>query len=581
MYKVSVIIPVYNAKNYLERCLDSVCNQKLTDIEIVCVNDASTDNSIDILNEYAKKYSNLKVIDYSENGGESKARNIGIENATGEYFAFVDNDDTIDFDFYEKLYVKAKETNADIVKGNVKVFNYENKEVKPYFYDMNDKLSLFTDKMFFCMYWWTAIYKRELIVNNTIKLPENMILGGDIVFLNKAVEKANKVEVVNNTYYNYYRRENSGDSKTLSLKKIKSVLMAYSEVLNNINKLEKISFEAYNYIYAMFLSGVLSSIFRAEIASGKKLCADCASQLYNKCKYKLSLDMNLEQSYNKTIVDLLKNQKEKDKLINSVDLYAKTRDKIILNKLRNSIKNKSIKPLISIITVCYNEPNLENTCLSVVNQEFQNFEWIVIDGGSDKKTLDTFNKYKSRINYFISEKDSGIYNAMNKGILASKGEYLLFLNAGDCLFNSQNLKLAIEKFDKNNDVFYCKGAFNIDKKLISWKIPSLLTETFFYKTALFHQSTFFKRNLFKKYGLYDEKYKIASDWKYLLMLYKSNCFFQYIDEVISINDCNGISSTNKELSKTERTNILKQFYTEKQLLKLKVKAIRESTKVKG
>ena len=578
MPKVSVIMPVYNAKDYIERCLDSVCNQTLDNIEIICVNDASTDNSIEILKEYAKKYSNLKVIDCAENGGESKARNIGLENATGEYLAFVDNDDTIDLDFYEKLYAKAKETNADIVKGDVKVFNYENKEVKPYFYDMNDKLSMFTDKMFFCMYWWTAIYKRELIINNAIRLPENMILGGDIVFLNNAVEKANKVEVVHNIHYNYYRRENSGDSKTLSLKKIKSVLMAYNEVLNNINKLEDISFEAYNYIYAMFFSGILSSIYRSETFLGKELCADCAYKLYRECKYKLSLEMNLEQSYNKKIVDLLKNQQEKDRLINSVDVYGNTRDKIILNKLRDSIKNKAMKPLISIITVCYNEPNLEETCKSIVNQESQDFEWIVIDGGSNKKTLDIFEKYKSRINYFVSEKDSGIYNAMNKGILASKGEYLLFLNAGDCLFDSQNLKLTTEKFDKNNDVIYCEGTFDIDNKLVSWKIPSKLTEAFFYRSALFHQATFFKRTLFEKYGLYDEKYKIASDWKYCLMLFKSNVHFQYIDKIISRDDCNGISSTNKELSKNERTNILKEFYTDKQLLKLKVQAIRESSK---
>ena len=82
--KVSVIIPVYNAKDYLRRCLDSIVNQTLSDIEIICVNDCSTDNSLEILNEYAKKHSNIKVIDCKINSGESKARNIGLENAAGE-----------------------------------------------------------------------------------------------------------------------------------------------------------------------------------------------------------------------------------------------------------------------------------------------------------------------------------------------------------------------------------------------------------------------------------------------------------------------------------------------------------------
>ena len=84
MPKVSVIIPVYNAQDYLGRCLDSVCNQTLKDIEIICVNDCSKDNSLNILNEYAEKYPNMKVIDCKVNGGESVARNIGLDNATGE-----------------------------------------------------------------------------------------------------------------------------------------------------------------------------------------------------------------------------------------------------------------------------------------------------------------------------------------------------------------------------------------------------------------------------------------------------------------------------------------------------------------
>ncbi len=119
MALISVIIPVYNASAYLKRCLDSVCNQTLLDIEIICVNDCSNDNSLEILNEYRNKYSNLKIIDCKFNGGESKARNIGLDHVTGEYIGFVDNDDEIDLDFYENLYNKAITTNADIVKGNV------------------------------------------------------------------------------------------------------------------------------------------------------------------------------------------------------------------------------------------------------------------------------------------------------------------------------------------------------------------------------------------------------------------------------------------------------------------------------
>ena len=117
--KISVIIPVYNAEKYLERCLDSACKQTLQDIEIICVDDCSTDGSFEILKKYSKNYKNLIVIKLEKNQGESAARNAGLSAAKGEYLAFMDNDDEIDLNFYEKLYEKAAKTNADIVKGQV------------------------------------------------------------------------------------------------------------------------------------------------------------------------------------------------------------------------------------------------------------------------------------------------------------------------------------------------------------------------------------------------------------------------------------------------------------------------------
>ena len=113
MAKISVVVPVYNVEAYLERCLDSLINQTLSDIEIICVNDGSTDSSPEKLEEFAKKDSRIKIIN-QENGGLSAARNTGIEAATGEYIGFVDSDDYVDLDFYEKLYNAATSHNADI-----------------------------------------------------------------------------------------------------------------------------------------------------------------------------------------------------------------------------------------------------------------------------------------------------------------------------------------------------------------------------------------------------------------------------------------------------------------------------------
>ena len=113
MPKVSVIIPVYNTEKYLEKCLDSVCNQTLSDIEIICVDDCSTDNSLNILKEYAQKDNRIKLIEFKENKGAAAARNEGIKAATGEYIGFIDSDDYPETDsYYEQLYTKAKQENA-------------------------------------------------------------------------------------------------------------------------------------------------------------------------------------------------------------------------------------------------------------------------------------------------------------------------------------------------------------------------------------------------------------------------------------------------------------------------------------
>lgn len=118
MIKISVIIPVYNVEMYLEQCVNSVMNQTLDDIEIICVNDGSTDNSLHILKELATKDKRLKIIN-QENLGLSEARNRGIKEAIGKYISFIDSDDWIDVDFLEKLYSAAEENQADIAAAGI------------------------------------------------------------------------------------------------------------------------------------------------------------------------------------------------------------------------------------------------------------------------------------------------------------------------------------------------------------------------------------------------------------------------------------------------------------------------------
>ena len=158
--KVSVIIPVYNVEQYLEKCLDSVCGQTLKDIETICVNDCSADNSLAVLKDYAKNDNRVKLIDFKENKGVSAARNEGIRNAQGEYIGFVDSDDWIDLNFYEKLYNKAIETDADIVKGNL-INYYKNKPNTTA--ALNKLIEKEKNKLYFYCNFSSAIYKKELL----------------------------------------------------------------------------------------------------------------------------------------------------------------------------------------------------------------------------------------------------------------------------------------------------------------------------------------------------------------------------------------------------------------------------------
>ena len=216
MPKVSVIIPVFNTEKYLTKCLDSVCNQTLSDIEIICIDDCSTDNSLNILKDYALEDSRIKVIEFKENKGAAVARNIGIEEASGEYIGFVDSDDYIDLDFYENLYKKAQTSHSDVVKGsNYKIIWPDGKVVIDL---QNDKIK--KSKLNFWNQYTTAIYKRKFIINNKITFPLNMIVGEDPVFAIKTAILSNNIEVIDSAQYYYSRRENSLNTEYWDQEKI-------------------------------------------------------------------------------------------------------------------------------------------------------------------------------------------------------------------------------------------------------------------------------------------------------------------------------------------------------------------------
>jgi len=199
-----------------------------------------------------------------------------------------------------------------------------------------------------------------------------------------------------------------------------------------------------------------------------------------------------------------------------------------------------MKPFLSVITINYNNVlGLEKTIQSVLSQTFKNFEYIVIDGESKDGSKEYIESQNEFIHYWVSEPDTGIYNAMNKGIKSSEGEYLLFLNSGDELNGASALYDFINDSNFGGDVIYGDYQYEEGGKIF----PDRLTPLFFVRTSLPHQSTLFKRSVFDKMGFYDEQYKIVSDRDFYIKCFLSNQFvFKHISYPLVVYDLSGISN---------------------------------------
>ena len=211
-YKLSVVVLVYNTEYYLHDCLDSLVNQTLEDMEIICVNDESTDNSLNILKQYARKYDNITIIDQKNQGG-AVAGNNGLKIAKGEYVAIIDSDDIVVEDAYEKLYKKAKETDSDIVAG--KPVKYVSKYQRQIAYKNNiwDEERTFTvdefKEIYYDVFYWNKIYRRKLVEEHDIYMIPGKIYA-DVPLVFRAYSFADKISIIPDVVY-YWRRRAQED----------------------------------------------------------------------------------------------------------------------------------------------------------------------------------------------------------------------------------------------------------------------------------------------------------------------------------------------------------------------------------
>lgn len=257
MPKVSVVVPIYNVQNYLEKNIDSLVNQTLQDIEIILVNDGSTDDSKKIAEKYKALYPNKIILLDKENGGLSDARNYGIQHATGEFIAFLDSDDYIDKNAYEEMYNRAIAQNADYVECNF-VWEFPNNTKV-------DQCVLYLGKKEMMTYIrvvaWNKLIKASIIKDNNICFPKGLKYE-DVEFTYKLIPYLNRTEYIDKPFIHYVQRENSIANKQDERNK------EIFTVLDNV-----IGFYKENHIYSEFEEELEYLYARYSLCSSlKRIC---------------------------------------------------------------------------------------------------------------------------------------------------------------------------------------------------------------------------------------------------------------------------------------------------------------------
>ena len=255
MPKVSVIVPVYNVEKYLERCLNSLVNQTLDDIEIIIVNDGTKDNSEKIIKEFLDKYPQKIIYLKKENGGLSDARNYGIPYAKGEYIAFLDSDDYIEKEMYKEMYELAKKENSDMVECDF-IWEYPDKIKEDIGQIYNGKKEMLEKVRVVA---WNKLIKRSILEKTKIQFPKGLRYE-DVEFTYKLIPYLDKVAFLKKPYIHYTQRDNS--IINVQNERTKEIFIVLDNVLDyyKANNFYDEYKEEIEYVYARFL--LCSSLLR-------------------------------------------------------------------------------------------------------------------------------------------------------------------------------------------------------------------------------------------------------------------------------------------------------------------------------
>lgn len=533
---VSVLIPVYNVEDYLEKCLNSVIAQTLNNIEIICVNDGSTDGSAEILKKYKNKDNRIKIIT-KENGGLPSARNAGLEVAKGKYIGFVDSDDYIESTMFETMVNNAMLHDSDVVICGANIFPespradqwlYDTLSPRPRHYEKFDSDILFKE-IDTTPFLWRTIVSKRLIDSRNFRLDEDVVLGEDKAFQCKIYPYAKGITVIPDKLYNYYwcrpgslMAESAYTNLTGKVKKHVKLVKSIADYISNCELIQSDKRTAvknyFDWAVPFIYQDFVYCSFDEKIKFSKELidCFECAGAY----KY-----MALWEEW----------KKQQYKYMKSFFDRAESQNTL----------------LSIIVPIEYESAYIEHFFNQVSNLQNKEIEFIVVNNGmaNDKYTgmLKLMN-IKSNVRLYNTEKHLRYAELLNKGIALADGEYISVLETKDW-YSSAELLEAWIAYAKKGDFDCCisnhiekeDSAENVGKIIYAEKKSSRIWECDFHEVL-------YKTSFLKEKKLEFEEYSILTGldfWSRVVFEAESIGFFE--DYAYCIRKC-----WNQDWLKTEK-----------------------------
>ena len=550
---VTIITVVYNGEHFLERTILSVLNQTYDNIEYIIIDGGSTDSTLSII----KKYEDY--IDYyvsEPDGGIYYAMNKGLSLASGDYIAILNSDDFY-YDFAVKSSVDALlSSDADIIAANADIVDeYENINRVYKANNFDEIVFLGADPA--CH---QTMFIKKNIYNEIGYYDTSFRIAADTDLIFKIIDLSPKYKLIK---YSTVAFTEGGTSYNL-----KDANREHAEVMSKrlkgmtIKELDGLSKFVVNWIGEYDFNFVYPLILKHNFTDNQKkiLYRRALEEDPKKWEEVFRLKENSEYSTIKNI-EISKIKINSNGIVNKYIIYPDvTNNRKAEGGLRckNKYKHRAEnKPLVTIIMTSYNgEKFLERSILSVLNQTYENIEYIIIDGASTDSTLSIIKKYENYIDYYISEPHDGIYEAINKGLTLASGDYITILNSYDFYFTNSIEECVSNVLVDNKIDYIISGSIKIDdNSIIKEKyIPTKRTESSVFNYNIATKEIYFiKSSCYNSIGYYDLAYKLASDYKFKLELIASNLKY-FISE-------SPLLSTNSDfLNENTKDSYLEEVY---------------------